>query len=371
MSHLTSIPIWTYRPAPPSSLLSPPSSPQRGRESRLAIHREIHRQSPPANRGQSQTASRRDSPRAGHVPIQPANRRKNHPARASANRSATGPDRARQNPGANRDPRGPPNHLPNRSRNGSQGDSRGVVSSHLQADGFDNVLWNNRLQRRIRRGRRFLSKSCSSGHTTIWRAVAAQRGRSGMTANSRDCHRFPLRKTVAVPRQMKKEKQWLTRISDGWTGRSRLTPARWRQYWMTCDRICSNTTSPQWRASARWKWRPGRRSTRQVYIPSCTSRTSTTLGSSTNSRVSKASQARPSRCQHKFCSTNGPPVAWTPPSSPASGPKSSTPLPRRRSPPDADNPLPFGERVWVRGNPAVSNSGAGFRPPLLLLTALC
>ena len=168
MPHLTSTQLCTYETAPRSRLLPPPSSQQRGRETRAASRprerglyrasarfeglsplswlscvpspKEIPRRSPPGSRTQSHAPSRADNTSVGPPTSQTANRGRNRPARASANRSAIGPAHARQNPGANRDPRGPPNHPPNRSRNGSQGDSRGVVSNHLQADGSDNVL---------------------------------------------------------------------------------------------------------------------------------------------------------------------------------------------------------------------------------------
>gem|GEM_PF-4563107 len=116
-----------------------------------AIRLKNHRGSPYPNRGEIQTANRRDRPSAGPCPCHPANRNNNRPARAPANRPAIGPDRARNNRRPNGVVIGLPNRLPNRSGNGSQGDSQGLVLGCLQIAGHANLLPHSELRRRLRR----------------------------------------------------------------------------------------------------------------------------------------------------------------------------------------------------------------------------
>jgi hypothetical protein len=87
---------------------------QRGRKSRSASRRGIHRENHSADRARNQTANRTDNPSADPTPTQTADRGENPPASASANRPAIGRDRARRNRRADALKRGLANPLPMR-----------------------------------------------------------------------------------------------------------------------------------------------------------------------------------------------------------------------------------------------------------------
>jgi len=100
--------------------------------------------SPSANHIDSPRASRHHDRLASRPARQTATRSANRPASLLPNKPASHAPSHRQIPPANRGQKdvrtGLPNYLLNRPGNGSQGDSRGVVFSHLQIDGLANVL---------------------------------------------------------------------------------------------------------------------------------------------------------------------------------------------------------------------------------------
>ena len=105
--------------------------------SSLPSHHHNHLASPPASRVGTHSANHP----ANLFPVQPAK----HLPCPGQNRPA--------NPGRKGLGTGLPNHPGNRSRDGSQGDSRGVVLGHLQRDGSAKLLPHSELRKWLQRGK--------------------------------------------------------------------------------------------------------------------------------------------------------------------------------------------------------------------------